>query len=554
VTNGGDDTSPAATVTLDITPVNDAPSFVKGADQTVLEDAGAQSVTGWATAISRGPADEAAQTVSFVVTANSNPSLFSTAPAVSSLGVLSYTPAANANGSATITLKITDSGGTANGGINESLTQTFVINVTAVNDAPVLTLSTNVASAQYSDPIATVTVTATDVDNSGSQIVVSATGLPAGITLTRGSDNGSTIPGSVTYAISGNDSAAPNTYTVNVTSTDGYLTTAAQTLTITISREDARATYTCPSLVFSTTTTSSTAIVPLRATIKDITAVVGDPAYDVYPGNILNATVQFVQTDTVPNTVLCTATLSLIDPADSKVATATCNWTASIQSDSSIYSIGVVVGGYYIDSTNGGAAIVTVSHPLNAAFITGGGYLVLSNQTAGLNAGDVGSKNNFGFNVKYNSKGTNLQGRVNTIIRRAGHLYQVKANNLLTLGVTYCKVTDATTGALTCSNTSTPPAGCTTNATPTCPIKATFTGSASIQDVTNPNSPISIEGGATIQLDMIDYGEPGSNGPAGPDKMAITVWNKTNNLWYSSRWNSTASVLQLQDGGNLVVH
>jgi hypothetical protein len=72
--------------------------------------------------------------------------------------------------------------------------------------------------------------------------------------------------------------------------------------------------------------------------------------------------------------------------------------------------------------------------------------------------------------------------------------------------------------------------------------------------VTNPNAPISVEGGATVQLDMIDYGEPGSNGPAGPDQLAITVWNKTNNLWYSSRWNGTNSVLQLRDGGNLVVH
>ena len=100
----------------------------------------------------------------------------------------------------------------------------------------------------------------------------------------------------------------------------------------------------------------------------------------------------------------------------------------------------------------------------------------------------------------------------------------------------------------------TPPSGCTTNATSLCPIKATFTGSASIQDITNPNAPTSIEGGATVQLDMIDYGEPGSNGPAGPDQLAITVWNKTGNLWYSSRWDGTKSVMQPLDGGNLVVH
>ena len=52
--------------------------------------------------------------------------------------MLTYTPAANQNGTATITLRITDNGGTANGGIDVSATQTFVITVTAVNDPPVV--------------------------------------------------------------------------------------------------------------------------------------------------------------------------------------------------------------------------------------------------------------------------------------------------------------------------------------------------------------------------------------------------------------------------------
>ena len=57
-TGGGADTSAAQTFTITVTAVNDVPSFTKGADQTVNEDAGAQSVTGWATAISAGPSDE----------------------------------------------------------------------------------------------------------------------------------------------------------------------------------------------------------------------------------------------------------------------------------------------------------------------------------------------------------------------------------------------------------------------------------------------------------------------------------------------------------------
>ncbi len=134
--NDGTVFSNTATFSITVNSVNDAPSFTKGANQTVLEDAGAQTVNPWATAISPGPANESGQTVSFVITANTNTALFAAGPAVSSTGVLTYTPATNAYGSATITLKITDDGGTANGGVDESTTQTFTITVTPVNDAP----------------------------------------------------------------------------------------------------------------------------------------------------------------------------------------------------------------------------------------------------------------------------------------------------------------------------------------------------------------------------------------------------------------------------------
>ena len=87
-----------------------------------------------------GPADEVGQTLSFNITGNSNPGLFSSAPAVNASGDLTYTPTADANGSAVITLNIMDNGGTLNEGDDTSPDQTFTINVTAVNDAPALTL------------------------------------------------------------------------------------------------------------------------------------------------------------------------------------------------------------------------------------------------------------------------------------------------------------------------------------------------------------------------------------------------------------------------------
>src|SRR5438093_888828 len=98
--NGGVDGSAKQSFRITVNSVNDAPSFVKGADQTVDEDAGAQSVSGWATAISAGPANESGQAVDFVVT-NDNNGLFSGQPAISATGTLSYTPTADAFGSAT---------------------------------------------------------------------------------------------------------------------------------------------------------------------------------------------------------------------------------------------------------------------------------------------------------------------------------------------------------------------------------------------------------------------------------------------------------------------
>ena len=55
------------TFTVNVTNINDEPSFTKGSNQTVAEDAGAQSVSNWATSISKG-VNESAQTLSFILT------------------------------------------------------------------------------------------------------------------------------------------------------------------------------------------------------------------------------------------------------------------------------------------------------------------------------------------------------------------------------------------------------------------------------------------------------------------------------------------------------
>ena len=127
IANGGVNTSITQTFRITVSFVNQAPSFVAGGDQTVRASAGPQTVTAWATGISAGPANEAGQTLTFTVQ-TSNDGLFAALPKVDTAsGQLTYTPGLHAWGSATITVTLTDSGGTANGGVNASAPRLFQI-------------------------------------------------------------------------------------------------------------------------------------------------------------------------------------------------------------------------------------------------------------------------------------------------------------------------------------------------------------------------------------------------------------------------------------------
>ena len=137
--NGGIDTSGPQTFTISITGVNDAPTFTKGPNQSVAEDSGAHAIANWGTSISPGPPDESGQSVTFSIDGDTSPTLFSVGPAIDSTGTLTFTPAPDARGTATITVSLHDDGGTANGGHDTSSPQTFTITITAVNDAPSFT-------------------------------------------------------------------------------------------------------------------------------------------------------------------------------------------------------------------------------------------------------------------------------------------------------------------------------------------------------------------------------------------------------------------------------
>ena len=216
--NDGTADSNTATASVTVTAVNDVPSFTIGGNQSIAVDAGAQTVSGWATGISAGPANESSQTVSFSVTA-SNLALFSSAPAVSANGTLTYTANAGMTGTSSIDVTVSDDGGTANGGVDASAAQTGSITVAAsANAAPV---AVDVTASGNEDERSDGQLSASDADFDALTYVVVV--QPTNGTVTVNGSTASYIPnddfnGIDTYTYKANDGTSDsNTATATVT-------------------------------------------------------------------------------------------------------------------------------------------------------------------------------------------------------------------------------------------------------------------------------------------------------------------------------------------------
>lgn len=123
--------SATQTASITVNPAPGTPSFTAGPDQTVLENSGPQTVTGWATNIDPGQIDgQPPPTVNFVVNTDNN-AFFSVVPAIdATTGTLTYTPAADVVGIANVTVQLENNGGPAHGG-HDSAPQTFTITMKA---------------------------------------------------------------------------------------------------------------------------------------------------------------------------------------------------------------------------------------------------------------------------------------------------------------------------------------------------------------------------------------------------------------------------------------
>ena len=399
------------------------------------------------------------------------------------------------------------------------------------------------ASVQHSDQVTLVaTVTSptaqSEVNSTGGTVIFKIQPSGGGTITTLGT---SSYPGDWSSA---NGTAtktftilqAPGTYTIIAcfTPNSGNLSgsTNSNAGTLKVTPEDACPNYNGDFFVNSDITTGA-------FTVKLKLALTDNP--DGFKGNISNAQVKFIVTDngTPVQGSPFTATMDASSLSlDNTLAWFGATFTGSLGTSclSKTYDIKWTISNYYQD---GGASVtsncvgsdlgaeVTVSSP-TSDFITGGGYIVLDNTATGKYTGDVGSKNNFGFNVKWNKSLTNIQGGgINTIVRKGTHQYQVKGTKVTALSVA--------------------PANGTTPAT------ASFTCNAVVNDIVN-NVVVYSEGNCAAIVEITDVCEPGSGVPTSSDLIAITVKDKNGVVVYSNHWVSTKSVKVPLNGGNLQIH
>jgi hypothetical protein len=307
---------------------------------------------------------------------------------------------------------------------------------------------------------------------------------------------------------------------------------------LTVTKEDARITYTGDLIKATASASTYSATVTLRANIMDITVpqTPSDPAFDPDAGDIRNAKVMFIDRDLNTPISGWLSVTSLINPSDSKIGTVSAPFTIgglSSTTPSKQVTVGIIVnnGGYYYRNDPGDNVVVTVYLP-SGDFITGGGYIIPT-KSVGTKASDPGKKANFGFNVKFNKTGKNLQGNMNIIFRRTEsdlivHNYQIKANAMISLGVNVTNPNRQT---------------------------AEYVSKTNLTDITNPLAPVSLGGNNYLYVKMIDNGEPGVN-----DSISFVVVNGNtdptvlSNIIWSSNWVGSLTKMMNLGGGNLVVH
>lgn len=186
-----------ATVTITVSSVNDPPVAGLGGacdgGVTVAEDSGAFDNGPCVTVESFGP-NEGGQGLAGWTVSTNHPELFSAGPSITvsggANGRLAFTPAPNAHGSALVTVRARDNGGTARGGVDLSAPVTFAIIVTSVNDAPTAAPDSFIVLVDRTLTVSSPGVLSNDADVDGDSLAATRMTSPAHGVVTLAADGG----------------------------------------------------------------------------------------------------------------------------------------------------------------------------------------------------------------------------------------------------------------------------------------------------------------------------------------------------------------------------
>lgn len=248
-------------------------------------------------------------------------------------------------------------------------------------------------------------------------------------------------------------------------------------------------------------------------------------------GDIRNTIIQLRDGITGTGTLLGPElTVGLFDPNDPTYGQAaystqyTLNNTECTSTGGRSWVVWADANNYYEGNDRNNLNIVTLALP-GSEFVTGGGHLIQIN-SGGQYAGTAGLRMNFGFNMKYNSSLKNLQGQITVIFRRVvsgvTRLYQIKSNSITSLSLT----------------------------TDTNFRKAVMLTKATLTDITDPVSPISLGGNLNLRLEAWDHRI--DNGGS-QDRINVRLTNSSNQVLYASGIIGSTLQVQTINGGNINV-
>jgi Bacterial Ig domain/Bacterial cadherin-like domain len=367
----------------------------------------------------------------------------------------------------------------ANDSTVNSANANVAVTVTGTDDNPTITNgASSTRTAQYTDPITSLTINATDVDNPGSDLTFtwkagdcSSAGTPPNdIDKVDAAGNGS-LPGSRSTTISGRYDVKPNTYNRCIVVSDGDGGSATHTIAFVVTKEDASVTGILPTEV-QVGAPGGTGTAALSGTFAEDS---GNPSTSLAAPN--TSATAFSETN-VRFDLSPVGSGSGGTCTDTGVANPVGCTISALTPD--VYQVDVTI---VSDWFTGGDIVSLLVFDPSLGFSTGGGTFVWPSDSSRW----AGSKTNFGFVGKQvNTK--SWKGSILIVIHTSAGPYVVKTNafngvtNGLSGGIWYTSMTGKATYAVpTGSNP-----GCSTGI-----LKCgNFTVSISAQDKAEPGKGI----------------------------------------------------------------